>query len=239
MGFALKKIISAFLMPLSIGLILGILGLWFLYTNRFKKAKFFLTVSFLWIALISYNPFANRTIQPLETKYNEIAKADANIKYLLLLGGDFQGRAYETVELYNQNKNLIIITSGYEGRKTIPEAILNRQRLIKLGIPKEKILMLTKPRDTKEEAVYLKKIIGKKHFYLVTSAYHMPRAMALFTKMGLNPIPAPTNLLQEEDRFISAPNGYDLYKTQVAWHEYLGILWENVLEKIKSFNKTL
>ena len=231
-GFLLKKFVSGFLMPLPIGVIFGLIGLFFLYRNSYKKAKLFLTASLIWIALISYNPFANALLHPLENSYQKVDAIDKNIEYALLLGGDFEGRAYEILELFNKNKNLTIITSGYEGKLDIPEAIKNRDRLIKVGIPKEKIIMQTKPKDTKEEALYIKKLLGGKPFYLITSAYHMPRALALFKKEGLNALPAPTNFLIKGTFYDSFVSGSNTRNSQIAWHEYLGLIWSKLRGQI-------
>ena len=225
MGFTLKKLLSTFLMPLSIGLILFILGLWFLYTNSYKKAKIYLGISFLWIFLISYSPFANSLLAPLEDQYQEI-QSPLDAKYILLLGGDFKSRAYEAIKLHHLIHDSIIITSGYPGSyKTTPEAVVNANKLIQLGIPKENILMQTKPRDTAEEAQQIKKIVKDEPFIVVTAAYHMPRAMGLFKKEGLNAIAAPTNFLSSNSSLLSVPNGRTLHKTEIALHEYLGMLW--------------
>lgn len=223
--FTLKKIISAFIMPLSLGLILGIIGLYFLYTKSYKKAKLFLSLSFIWIIVISYQPFSNILLEPLESKYEKLESIPDDVEYVLLLGGDKIGRTYEVLRLYNMNKNLKIITSGWEGNRETPEAIRNKEFLIELGIPKEKIITQSKPRDTKEEAVYTKKIVGNNRFILVTNATHMYRAISLFQKEGLNPIAAPTNFLQEEDVYKSIPRGGNLQLTEISLHEYIGTLW--------------
>ena len=223
--FTLKKIISAFIMPLSIGLILGIIGLYFLYTKNYKKAKIFLTISFLWIVTISYQPFSNTLLEPLESKYEKLESIPEGVEYILLLGGDKIGRTYEVLRLYNMNRDLKIITSGWEGSREIPEAILNKKFLVELGIPKEKILTQSEPRDTKEEAIYTKKIVANNKFILVTAATHMDRAIKLFRKEGLNPIAAPTNFLLREKSYKSIPKGVNLLKTEISLHEYIGQLW--------------
>jgi len=233
MGFTLKKILSAVLMPLSLGLILFLFGLWFLYQENYKKAKFYLTVSFLWIFIISYSPFSNSIISPLESNYEKLSM-NSTAKYILLLGGDYEGRAYEAIRLYNNIEGAKIITSGYAGRDfKLPEAIRNANKLMSLGIPKDDILIQSKPKDTLDEAKHIKKLIGDEPFILVTSAYHMPRAMELFKKEGLSPISAPTNFLTRESYMISVPNGKDLRKTEIAFHEYLGRMWNY----IKSFKE--
>ena len=226
LGFIFKKILSAVLMPLSLGLILGFLGLWFLYRDNLQKAKIFLSISFIWIVTISYVPFSNILISPLENIYPKLHVIPKDVKYILLLGGDRENRGWEALRLYNKIKNAKIITSGYAGRSNTPEAIKTANILIELGIPKEDIIVHNKPKDTKEEAIKIKELLGKKSFILITSAYHIPRAIALFKQEGLNPIPAPTDYkIKDSDKFLSMPSGGNLKKTEVAWHEYLGLLW--------------
>ncbi|OUR71348.1 hypothetical protein A9Q76_05765, partial [Arcobacter sp. 31_11_sub10_T18] len=192
-------------MPLSIGLILFIVGLIYLYTSNYKKAKIYLSISFLWIFMVSYAPFSNAMLFPLESSHPKVEQ-NVSAKYILLLGGDFKGRSHEAVRLYHQMKDAKIITSGYPGSKTIPEALRSAKKLIELGIPKADILMQSKPRDTEEEAMNIRNIVGAEQFILITAAYHMPRALKLFKKHGLNPIVAPTNFLREKSKLTTFPN---------------------------------
>lgn len=232
-AFIVKKIISAMIMPLSIGLFLALIGLVFLYLNKLKKAKIFLTISILWISILSYSPFANFLIEPLENKYQKLENIPADVKYILLLGGDMEHRAWEVLRLYHQIPNAKIITSGYEGNLNIPEAIRTANILSEIGIPKEDIIIHSKPKDTKEEAIKIKELLEETPFFLITSAYHMPRAMALFKQEGLNPIPAPTDFkIKDSDKVLSTPNGKNLQKTEIAWHEYLGLLWSKLRGQI-------
>ncbi len=233
MGFTLKKVLSSLLMPLCFGLILFLIGLYFLYVNKYKKAKFYLTVSFLWIFIVSYAPFANKILFPLESNYKKIEN-NVSVKYILLLGGDFENRSFEAIRLYHKMHGAKIITSGYPGGyKKIPEAIISANKLVSLGIPASDILMQSEPKDTQEEAQYIRKIVGNEPFILVTAAYHMPRAVELFKKEGLNPITAPTHFLARESSLLSIPNGRELQKTEIAFHEYLGRTWNY----IKSFKE--
>ncbi len=226
--FTLKKVISAFIMPLSIGLILGLIGLYFLYSKSYKKAKIFLTLSFIWIITISYQPFSNTLLEPLESKYEKLQNIPENVEYVLLLGGDMIGRSYEVLRLYNMNKDLKIITSGWKGSEETSHAILTRDFLVELGIPKKSILTQSEPRDTREEAIYVKQFVGTDSFILVTNATHMHRAMNLFKKEGLNPIAAPTNFLQKEDKYRSIPIAKSLQNTEISLHEYIGTIWHKL-----------
>lgn len=58
-GFILKKFISVLLMPLTLGMIFAMIGLWYLQRNSLKKARFFLWSSFIWIALVTYAPISS------------------------------------------------------------------------------------------------------------------------------------------------------------------------------------
>lgn len=220
-------------MPLSIGFVLFIIGLFYLYTHSYKKAKFYLSISFIWVFLIAYAPFSNMLLEPLESQYPKIDLEKQQAKYILLLGGYFNDRGYEAIRLHHKINDSKIITSGYPGSyKTISEAEVNANKLIELGIKKENILMQSEPRDTQEEARHIKKIVGNENFILVTSAYHMPRAMRAFKQEGLDPIPAPANFfVKSKASLISLPSGGNIRKTEIAQHEYLGMLWY----KVKTF----
>jgi len=228
MGFTIKKIMGTLMMPLPFFVLLGLMGLWFLYRNRIKRAKILLTLSLGGIMLFSYDPVANKLLETLEAQYQPIQEVNSSVGYALLLGGDFDLRAYGVLRLYHQNPNLTIVTSGYEGKEEIPEAFINRDKLIALGIPKEQIIAHPKPKDTQSEAIAMKKLVGNAPFYLVTSATHMPRAMGLFQKQGLSPIAAPWGFLQRKTLWLSFVDASDARKSQIAWHEYLGLLWSRV-----------
>ena len=234
-AFIAKKIISLIIMPLSLWLIISIIGLWYLYRNHTLKAKKFLTFSFIWILLISYAPFANFLIRPLEEYYPklDINNSIKNIKYVLILGGDINNRSWEIMRLYNSIPDLKIITSGRSIYKRISEAEETKILLTQCGVRDRDIIMNRDAKDTQEEVEALKKRIGDNPFILVTSGYHLPRAMLMFKSEGLNPIPAPTDLkIASTDSFSSIPSPQQLSKTLMAWHEYIGIAWHLLKSKI-------
>lgn len=230
--FVAKKVISSLLMPFSIGIFLIISGLVFLFIfkRKIQKAKIFLVVGIVWIVLVSHSSFSNLLLEPLETSYPKLENISKNTKYIVLLGGDMENRGWEILKQYNRINGAKIIIQGYEGNSNIPEAIKTANVLKEIGIPSKDILVFTEPKDTREEAKNISKMVGKKPFIMVTSAYHMKRAMMIFENENLNPIPAPTNfLIKDTDNLLSLPNGYNLYKTEKAWHEYMGIFWTKVM----------
>ncbi len=219
-------------MPLSIGLILTVVGLWYLYKNSYKKAKIFLTLGFAWTFLIAYQPISKSMLNSLNNQNQYLATISKDIKYILLLGGDMQLRGWEALRLYNKIPNAKIITSGYEGSFDVSEAKLSARILMESGVAKKDIITQATPRNTKEEAIAVKKLIGSKPFYLVTASYHMLRALALFRKEGLNPIPAPTFVRSNKISFLLPPSCLTMKDTEIAWHEYLGMIWAKLRGQI-------
>jgi uncharacterized SAM-binding protein YcdF (DUF218 family) len=229
----LKKMLTVILMPLTMGIILAFIALFFIYKNNTKKAKKYLSFSILWILLISWAPFSNLILKPLESSYPRLKKIPANIDYILLLGGDRDKRAWEALRLYHKIPNVKIITSGYSLHDHLSDAEKTATKLIESGIPKKHILMQDMAKTTFEEAQHMKKRVGSKAFILVTAAYHMPRTMKLFKKAGLNPIAAPADFNNEnESGFLTVLQSKEIQNTEHAWHEYLGMLIYKLQGKI-------
>jgi uncharacterized SAM-binding protein YcdF (DUF218 family) len=92
-----------------------------------------------------------------------------------------------------------------------------------------RIVLETGSWDTDDQAAALRPIVGDDPLVLVTSAVHLPRAMALFRGQGLDPLPAPTQH-QAAARFRPRlgwllPTAGRLTMLTSAWHEYLGLTW--------------
>ena len=72
-------------------------------------------------------------------------------------------------------------------------------------------------------------IVGQDPFVLVTSAMHQRRAMAMFEKQGMRPLPAPARYRVRFEGTVSFstffPSSGHISNLQAAWHEYLGLLW--------------
>ena len=233
LSFMLKKMLAVAVMPLSLGVIAIVIALLLIKFNRINGGKKLLKLSIFWLVLISWAPFSNLMLKPLESAYPKLEKIPNNIEYILLLGGDRDKRAWEALRLYYKIANVKIITSGYALHDKISDANKTAQLLIDSGIPKKDILMQEKAKTTFEEALWMKKRVGEKPFILITSAYHMPRAYRLFKKAGLNPIPAPADFNHpEEYGVLSMLQSVHLKNTEHAWHEYIGLLVYKIQGKI-------
>ena len=235
--FLLKKILAWILMPIPFGILIFIIALWALYTHKVTRAKRFLIAGLVWFGIISHSYVSSLFLLPLESQYAKLDKVPQGVKYILLLGGDKEKRAWEAVRLYQMVDGVKIITSGYSMHDRISDAQKTADLLKEAGtIANEVIIDLTKKlhefeskgyfEDTKEEAIRMKQRVGEQPFLLVTSAYHMPRAMMLFKKEGLNPIAAPGDFNDRGgDSIWALGTAKQLEKTEKAWHEYLGLAW--------------
>ena len=69
--------------------------------------------------------------------------------------------------------------------------------------------------------------LGIKRIYLVTHAWHMPRAAMTFQQAGFDVVPAPTayNTRYRTDLLAFAPNAEALRQTRIFLHEVIGRLW--------------
>lgn len=225
-SFLIKKGVSFLLMPLTIAVLLGGIALWYLYKSDARKARRYLIFSLVWLAFISSAPVANLLLAPLESQYSQLEKVPENTEYLLLLGGDKERRTWEVLRLYQQAANLKIITSGYSLYDKVSDAQKTATLLEESGIKKENILMQEEAVDTRREALAIKKRIGDAPFLLVTSAYHMPRAMQIFKGAGTNPVAAPADFNNpNEDGINTIFQARQILKTEHALHEYVGLLW--------------
>ena len=121
-------------------------------------------------------------------------------------------RVLYAARIYKEGKAAHILLSG--GEITWMKATSSTpademaEILQSLGVPKEALWLENKSQNTHENAVFSKVILdekGIKKILLVTSATHMPRAVALFQKLGLEVIPLPVD--------------YSVTLADISWNE--------------------
>ncbi len=141
-------------------------------------------------------------------------------------------RLVEAVCLRRHYPGARLIVSGGKVFDPQPSAKLMADLAQELGVPREEIIQVDRPMDTPEEARCIAPIVGGAPFLLVTSACHMPRAVALFERAGTHPIPAPTHHLARQRLGPSLghyfPSSHNLAKTERVIHERVGMLWARV-----------
>ncbi|GAB3093719.1 YdcF family protein [Lysobacter terrae] len=122
----------------------------------------------------------------------------------------------------------IVILSGGRGGKGGSEAARMSQAIRRLGVPDRAIVLETQSRNTEDNAVNSAKLIrahGGNRILLMTSAIHMPRALELFQRTGLEVVPVPVPERAARDswskRWLPSPSA--LWRSGRALKEYVAL----------------
>jgi uncharacterized SAM-binding protein YcdF (DUF218 family) len=249
--FLLKKIIAPFFFPLPLCLMLLLLGLTLLwFTRRQRAGKILVSIGAGLLLILSYAFIPDLALRPLEQKYPPVSdqagpsEAQA-VKYVVVLGGghfndpklpvasqigsESLHRVLEGVRLYKAGPGRKLILSGGGGFDPAPESQTMARVALIMGVNPSDIILESSSRDTEEQARFLKPMVRRDKFFLVSSASHLPRAMAMFQKQGLAPVAAPVGHLVRQSQYWSPdnffPNSGSLYRMEIALHEYLGLAW--------------
>lgn len=213
MTFELTKFLGALVLPLPTILILLIAGLLFLYLNRARKFGIFLiTFATLYLFAASAAPFSRDAVISLENNYQTLKEPPQAAKWIIVLGGGVHDdpslpplerltipsreRLREGMRLYRQLPHAkLILSGGFPNVK--PDSITTADAManiaVRWGIPESDIVLSRYPVNTEAEAKAAKKWVKPgEMLILVTSAVHMPRAMAVFDKQNFSVVPAPT-----------------------------------------------
>lgn len=241
----LIKSISSFLLPPGIFIVFQIILAIWLYRLNKKAAKILLLMS-LAFYLCSTPFIGDSLIRSLESRFTPPSTPAGDV--LVMLGGgatldnpNFDGlgnlsgsganRLLTTARLYRKTGLPIILSGGQVYKDTGNEAQIAKRQLIGLGVPDSKIILENSSRNTTENAQQTKLILEKKQFkrpILITSAFHMERAVKNFAKVGFTVQPYPadykvsTGIAFYANKLIPSYNG--LFNTGTALREYLALM---------------
>jgi uncharacterized SAM-binding protein YcdF (DUF218 family) len=213
--FGLYKFVKYSVYPYTwLLLLLGLLVLlvfWPQSAKRLGRIRFIALTSFAVAYLLGSPLIATQLMGPLEEQYPAFdAATRQHFDAIVILGGGVHEtgtlrprtvlgeftlvRTLCGVDLFTQGIADQIAMSA--GDATIfgygPEESVEMKRFaVRLGLSPDVILSESRSRTTYESAVQMKQLLGDKSILLVTSASHMPRAMAHFRREGLNATAAP------------------------------------------------
>ncbi len=243
--FMLKKIVSVFFSPLTLGLLAALVGFVLIWFPRRRRAgAWCLILGLLLIAILGLSWIADPFLLPLEWKY-EPYREGIPVEYVVVLGSGHVSdaslpltsqihetaivRLVEGIRIHRRHPGSKLVLSGGMVFDPIPHAVMMANLALELGVNEEDVILEIRPLDTKDEALMISEIVGARPFVLVTSAVHMPRAVALFRHQGAHPIPAPTGH-RAKHRHVAPPSSFvpragNLRKVEEGMHEYLGIAW--------------
>lgn len=250
--FLFKKLLAPLLYPLPVGLLLILVGVWRMYTGkerlRTRRGAGWIISGLFIIILFSFRPVPLAMISSLESQhpaYSTEVAPDTSISWVVVLSGGVTDdpalfdahklsstttlRMLEGIRVYRHLRNANLLFSGGGPFSSVSGAAMMRDRAIELGIDPTHIRIEDKSLDTKDQALAVALVVKRQPFVLVTSASHMPRSMALFTKQGTVPIPAPTDFYTRRSTQVHPgaffPSSTNMRVARTAIREYLGLTW--------------
>jgi uncharacterized SAM-binding protein YcdF (DUF218 family) len=126
---------------------------------------------------------------------------------------------------------LVIVGGSGDPEKRISEADAMAGVAGDLGVSRKNMIIESTARNTVESARELKRVFKGSRILLVTSAYHLRRATAIFTKQGFEVIAVPAGY-RSEQRAVSIrsfiPQAANLYNSSLALSEYISYVWYKV-----------
>lgn len=203
---------ASWLLPPGIFIVALFALAWYAWKRRGERriAALLFALTFVFYLLCT-SVVAERTLGWLEQAYLPPAEPAGDV--IIMLGGgampdspDVDGvgalcaspanRLLTAVRLQRKLGVPILLSGGQVYEDTGAEAKIARRILIDLGVPESKILVETRSINTTQNARYSAEILraqGLTQPILVTSAFHMKRAVLNFKKQGIDVVPYPAD----------------------------------------------
>lgn len=250
MFFYLAKILYFFVAPSHFLIFCGLAGL---VLSRFfwrPLGRFLVALSIIGMAVIAFSPISLLIALPLEERFQPPDPPPGTVDGIIVLGGsvntnisahknrltltDSAERIANIGALARQFPDAKIIYTGGTSaffRKTVSEAEIAERYLKSFGIAEERLIIEDKARNTWQNAVLsqaLAKPVPGETWLLVTSAFHMPRSMGIFRKIGWPglvawPVDYRVGGAQDTRRFRSNA-GLSVKLLDLAVKEWIGLV---------------
>lgn len=245
--FVLSKLMSAITQPVFWLALWWLVALWVLNRRR-RMAMRMLWIGLVVLGLLGFKAGPNALLRPLENRYPTPAhEAVSQHAGVIVLGGaldhpdvyqahgqvplgDAAERMSVPVGLMRQHPHLQLVFSGGEGRlwaTGVTEATLAKVFYEQQGTDMSRVTLESGSRTTRENARQVAALLGarcQQPWLLVSSAWHMPRAMAEFQAVGCQvtayPVDFRTGASTDWTEYSMA---HSLLRWQTALHEWLGL----------------
>jgi uncharacterized SAM-binding protein YcdF (DUF218 family) len=247
--FAVSKLLAFFEEPSNVIILAGLVGL-VLTRTRYARWGWRLAVaSLVAVALIGFLPIGRALTIALENRFPRWEEAGPPPTGIVVLGGavnayrlatrgqvgltDAAERIVVVPELARKFPDVKIVYSGGDPglfTQRGNEADVAPALFESLGVPRSRIMLENRSRNTAENAAYSKALVAPKpgeRWLLVTSAMHMPRAIGAFREAGFPveayPVDYQTNGWQDLRNIFGSLSG-GLGQLDGALHEWIGLI---------------
>lgn len=251
--FTLSKIFWIVAQPGNLLVFLLMVGAALLWTRRRRTGRWMVALAGLGLALLAATPAGDRVLRPLEARFPMPSELPAHIDGILVLGGAVSPRITEKwgqAALNHQAERLTamlalaarypdakLVHSGGSGllmRQDLNESTVTRQFLAEQGVDVARVLFEDRSRNTYENALFSKELLQPNKgevWLLITSAFHMPRAMGIFRSLDWEMRPYPVDYQTDGEGLsldsISLGDGVSLFDRAVR--EWLGLIAYRIL----------
>lgn len=255
MSWLITNFVAAFLLPPFNFLLVAAIGL-ILWNRRPRIARALLSIAVIGLWLFSTPIISHTLLCLLEDKASAVPNHAAALhtapQAIVILGGGTYFKAPEytadtigdaslvriryAARLHRQTRLPILITGGTPTGSTTAEAELMKAVLIsEFSAPVKWIETLSgNTQDNARLSYEILKKDGISSIYLVTHAWHMPRAQRAFETAGFSVIPAATAYTTRHQTDILAflPDANALQGSRIFMHELIGLLWYQLKSRV-------
>jgi uncharacterized SAM-binding protein YcdF (DUF218 family) len=247
---AYKLLAACATQPLAWLALLLAVGTLLLLRGRLVAGRRWVVAALLCLLLLGWLPLPDRLVHALETLHApaERGAGVAAFAGVVVLGGSFeaaglqQGRAQpqlnaradrltEAVALALAHPALPVVFTGGcvdTGSGCLAEAALAQRFFTSMALPPERVRYEAAARTTHENALFTAQLPGldaSQPWLLLTSAWHMPRAVAAFRAQGWNVTPWPADFRSStEVNWTAYSLSAGVQQWQLLLHEGLGLL---------------
>jgi len=249
MFFFLSKFLAFFTKPSNLLFLLALAGLVLMVTRYARAGRRILVTSVILLLLFGISPLGRQLVLVLEGRFPAWDASRGAPDGVIVLGGAIApdvsaargeialGGAAERMtvvaDLARRYPNAKIVFTG--GTPSLFGGPREADYVLPLwesfGIARNRILLERDSRNTTENATMTKALVNPKpgeRWLLVTSSWHMPRAMGAFRAAGFQVEPYPVDWISTGDE-IGAPDlsesfAAGLYAIDNAAHEWVGML---------------
>jgi uncharacterized SAM-binding protein YcdF (DUF218 family) len=246
--FGLSKILGFFALPSNLLIVLALAGI-LLMRTRFRRFGQGLVIgAILLLVVVGIAPVGNALMLPLEERFPKWDAKRGSPHGIVVLGGavspdvsaarneialnEAAERMTATAKLAREHPNARIVFTGGSGRLFggATEADFVTDLFESFGIPRDRITLENRARNTVENAVFTKELVRPKpaeRWLLVTSAHHMPRSVGIFRKAGFPVEAHPVDFRTRGTADLTGPFGSlaaGLARTDAAMHEWAGLI---------------
>jgi uncharacterized SAM-binding protein YcdF (DUF218 family) len=247
--FVLSKTLGVMALPQNFLIGLSVLGSLLLMTRFLRLGRALVLLSALMLAVCGFGPVGNLLLYPLESRFPAWTPSQGPPDGIIVLGASIDvdlsaahgtpvvttasDRILMTATLARKYpKARVVYTGGSPNliSDDAKEADFAAVLFEGLGIDKSRLMLERRSRNTYENALFTKAMIDPRpgeRWLLVTSAFHMPRSIGLFRKVGfvVEPCPVDWRVGTGGDVVSLTDIAEDgLSRTNLAVREWLGLI---------------